>query len=115
MSATKLCDGIFHTSRVPRIGISRQFHIMITKPLKRLTHAPELTELYEHQLDCFADSLVGMNHNLSGSISGVSDRQPLQQLTTTCFRFLSRLQSLPQHLQLDNAQSPFDAQDKLVI
>ncbi len=88
---------------------------MVPKPLKGLPHSPEFAKLGKHQPNGLANSLVGMQHYLAGSILGVSHRKPFQQLTTTCFRFLPSLQPLSEDLQFDNTQCSFDTQNKLII
>ncbi len=57
-------------------GVSGQFHIMITKPLKGLPHGPEFSELGKHQTNGFANSLVGMQSHFAGSVFGISHREP---------------------------------------
>src|SRR5215469_2631505 len=55
-------------------GIGRQLHIMITEPLECLTHTPQFSKLSEDELNRFADSLVGMKHNLPERVTSISNR-----------------------------------------
>src|SRR5262245_14713971 len=74
--------------------VRRQFDLVIPKPLKRLTHAPELSEFGEHQLYGFANTLVGVKRQFFHRVEHIPNRQPLKQLAATRFRFLSRLHPL---------------------
>src|SRR4051812_8620999 len=92
-----------------------QLHIVIPKPLKRLTHAPELPEFNEDQLQGFVNASIWMKYNLAHFVQHIADRESLEQLTAARFRFLTRLHSLPQNLQFDDAERSLNAEYKLIV
>ena len=88
---------------------------MITKPLERLTDAPQFAEFRECELNGFDNSPIRMLNNLAGCILYIADRKPLEQLTAARFGFLPCLHTLPKNFQLDNTQCSFDTQHQLII
>src|SRR3954464_16023328 len=48
--------------------IRRQFYIVITKPLKRLTHAPQFTKFTEYEAYGLTNPAIRMKHHLAGSV-----------------------------------------------
>src|SRR6185295_504398 len=55
--------------------VGRQLYVMITEPLKGLTHAPPLPEFREHELNRFRDSSIGMQNDLTQRVKSVPDRE----------------------------------------
>jgi hypothetical protein len=51
---------------------------VITEPLERLADAPPFSELHKYKSNGFADSLIGMQNDLTREIPGVANRQPLE-------------------------------------
>src|SRR5215469_12269672 len=96
-------------------GVGRQLYVMIPEPLKCLTHAPQFAKLSEDELNRFADPSIGMKHNLTHRVSGISHREPFEQFATACFGLLPGQQSLAYDLEFDHAERPFDAQHQLII
>src|SRR5215472_11966483 len=115
MSRTRLCEGIFQTSRVPWMGLAGQLYVVIPEPLKCLTHAPQFAKLREDQLNRFADPSIGMKHDLTQRIQGIADRQSFEQFATARFGLLPSQQSLAYDLEFDHAERPFDAQPPLIL
>src|ERR1700758_3021734 len=56
-----------------------------------------------------------MKHNLTDGVSGIPNRQPLEEFAAARFRLLPRQQSLAYDLELDDAERSFDAQHQLVV
>ena len=91
----------------PLDRVRGQLYVVIPEPQEGLTHAPPLSKLHEHKSNGFANSLIGMPGDLAHWIENIADRKPFEQLATARFGLLSRLHSLPNHLQFNNTQSPF--------
>src|SRR5215469_16027443 len=88
---------------------------MITEPLECLTHTPQFSKLREYELNRFRNASIGMNDDLTHSITGIADREPFEQFAATRFGLLSREQSLAYDLEFDDAERSFDAQHQLVV
>src|SRR6266568_4836751 len=99
----------------PLDWVGWEFHVMITEPLKCLTHTPPFPELREHQLNSFRNPTIGMQNDLTQRVKRIPDRESFEQLAAARFRLLPRLESLPKNLQFDDAERSFDAQHQLVI
>src|SRR6059036_1922548 len=69
----------------PTDRIDGELDVVITKPLKTLTHAPELTKLGKDEVNGIANPLVRMQHDFSQGVPRISDGQPLEQLSATRF------------------------------
>jgi hypothetical protein len=88
---------------------------MIPEPLEGLSHAPPFSKLHEYKSNGFANPLIGMQGYLAHWIQNIANWKPFEQLAAARFGLLSRLHSLPNHLQFNNTQSPFYSQNQLVI
>ena len=81
MSRTRLCEGIFPYEARSEDRVGGHIHIVITKPLECLAHAPQFTEFHEYQLNGFDNAPIGMQRDLAGRILYIADRKPLEQLS----------------------------------
>src|ERR1700747_2707778 len=85
------------------------------EPLECLTHGPQFSKLGEHELYRFADPSVGMKHDLTNGVAGISNRQSFEQFAAARFGLLPCQHSLAYNLELDDAECPFDAQHQLIV
>ena len=70
-------------------GVHWQFDIVIPKPLESLTNAPKLSEFDKHELQRFANALVGIEHHLIHRIPYIADGEALKEFPTPRLRFLA--------------------------
>src|SRR5947199_6463489 len=72
----------------PLDGVRWQFDIVIPKPLESLTDTPKLSEFDKHEMQGFANALVGIKHDLMHVIQHIAHGEPLNYLPTSRLRFL---------------------------